>query len=749
LGATGLVAGVVAAALDAPQVPGGDPMASLVRHLRLRRILLVLDNCEHVVEECAEVADRLLVSCPDVKVVATSREVVGLPGEQVYRLEGLDAVHKGPGSTSDAVDLFVQRARAATADWSPSAAELTLAEEICQRLDGLPLAIELAAARAVVLGLPEVAARLEGDPRLLRHPNRRAPVRHQTLEATLDWSYRLLDPAEQRLFARLAVFRGTFSLLAAETVTAGGEIDRKDVVSLLGGLVDRSLVQVADRGPEHRYRLLQIVRNHARARLADSGDAAAVERAHAEFFLALAAQAHAGLDGPDQVRWLQRLELEHDNLRAVLRRQLPDAPEVGGRLAAALWPFWYRHGYYHEARAWLEETAALAAAMSAGVAADVLTGAGTLAFLQCDYQLAEERLERAMVLHRESGQQVGVATVLQRLGTVARERAHYDDARRLHESSRQLWVELGDDAGVAASDDYLGFVAWLQGDAAAALDSCTRALRYFEGAGRPQEAAAALINVAVATAQAGDRAQAEHLLQRALDDARRIGYSEGVAWATHELGTIRSIDDPSVPALLCESLTVHADLGDRWRAASVLETIAARLLGEPEPDLATRLLAASDALRRRVGAPVPPAERPPVDAALEGLRGRLGSGAFAAAWEAGATLAFADAVEMAARACQPGPPPAEESAVGAPTDAGAEGIRTRRPLPYELTEREVAVLRLVSEGLTNKEIAARLFISSGTAGVHVSNILRKLGVSSRVKAAGLARDLGLDAASSV
>lgn len=729
LAGEGLVAAVVAATIEAPQAPGEEALALLVRHLRRRQALVVLDNCEHVVDEAAAVAEQLLRSCPEVRILATSREVLGVAGEQVVRLGGLDTASAGTG---DAVSLFVERARAAVAGYAPGPDELEQVRQLCVQLDGLPLGIELAAARVSVLAVGEIAARLRGDSPLLRHPSRSAPRRHQTLEDALDWSHRLLEPDEQVLFRRLGAFHGTFSLLAVESVAGHPPIRSADVLGVLGGLVDKSLVQVAARGAEHRYSLLETVHHYASSQLAASADLTATEAAHADFYLGLARQAHAGLEGPDQVHWLGRLDLEHDNLRSILRRHLPVQPEVGGALAALLWPFWYRKGYYHEARAWLEQAVTAADSMSPAVAAEALTGAGVLAFLQCDYLVATERLDRALELHHQLGHRVGVATVQQRLGSIAREQGRYDDARRLHLSARDLWSALGDDAGVAASEDYLCFVAWLEGDHRRAEAHGQAALAYFEAAGRQQETAAALVNLGATAELAGDDGLATERLRRALGLSRQLGYLEGAAWSLHLLGTIEP-DAATSAALLCESLAVHRQLGDRWRVASVLASVACRVLSPLDPGQATRLLGAADALRTSLETPVPPAERPLLERAVDDARRALGAAAFDEAWAAGRSLTFDEATELADGACRSTRPKAGDLRSATP-----EGIPTG-----ELTDREVEVLRLIGRGLTNRQIGETLFISAGTAGVHVSNILRKLGVSSRVQAAALAQRLGL------
>jgi predicted ATPase/DNA-binding CsgD family transcriptional regulator len=723
LGGGGLVSSAVLGRLGIIQSPDDDPLDLVLRQLRDSEVLVVLDNCEHLIDECAMVADNLLGSCPGVTIVATSREPLVLPGERVHRLSGL----------AEAAELFVSRARSCTPGFTAGPEHLQVIASICERLDRLPLAVELAAARTRMMSVDEIASRLEGETDLLQQHSRTAPARHQTLESTLEWSHRLLLPLEQILFRRLSVFEGSFSLLAAEAVGAGEGIEEKEVLGLLGGLVDKSLVQVADRGSEHRYQLLNTVRAFAEAKLAASPERDRMWQAHADFFAGLVHQAEVGFEGPDQARWLERLELEHDNIRAALRRHLPGSAETAGRIAGPLWPFWYRRGYYYEARSWFEQLIGWTEQMEPKVGASVLTGAGVLAFLQCDYVMADDRLRAALALYERLGEEVGVATVRQRLGSIAREQARYADAVELHRSARDLWEKVGDPTGVAASDDYLAFAAWLQGDAATAEAHGLAALSCFRAAGMRQETAFALVNLGMAAHCAGDERVAVDCLGEALSISRDIGYLEGVAWAAHELGSITFGSDDRAGAWLREALETHVALGDRWRAASVLETAAVKLLAPADAPRAVRVLAASSSLRDQLGTPVPPVERAELEAGLERLRGRLGEAAFARAWAAGLGVRLDDAVALVAADAAPASVDAPDLSAPPPTEA----------LPYELTRREVDVLRLISDGFTNRQIGKELYISPGTAAVHVSNILRKLGVGTRVEAAGIAYRLGL------
>ncbi|HLI01685.1 MAG TPA: LuxR C-terminal-related transcriptional regulator, partial [Acidimicrobiales bacterium] len=576
---------------------------------------------------------------------------------------------------------------------------------------------------------------LERDAAFLRRPGAVGPPRHLTLQATLDWSYQLLSPDERRLLRRLSAFQGTWGLDAAEAVAAdagsagsAGDGDRPadDVVDVLSGLVDKSLVQVVSRAGARRYRMLETVRVYAARALLDNGETAAAHRAHRQWFTAMAAQAVAGLDGPDQLGCLDRLDLEHDNLRAALRRGLAADPEAGAQLAGLLWPFWYRRGHYGEARDWLEQAVALET--SPATRAAVLTGAGTLAFLQCDYPKATVHLQAARELYQRLGDRRGDAVVVQRLGSVARERGDYPAARAYHEAALGAFEDLGNEAGVAASRDYLGFVAWLEGDLPAAETLCRQAATSFRAGRHQQEYAAALINLGGILVSAGRPDEARLALEEGLTISRGLGYREGIAWACHQEGVLALVEQRPADALgpLVESLEIHHALGDRWRVASVLENLAGALadLAVDDAALATprRLLASAAWLRRQLQVPVPPVEAPLVRRA----EAAVADGQWREAL--GVDQAVALAVAAATTEGQ-----VAETVPATPAD-----------FPQSpLTSREVEVLRLLSDGLTNRQIAEALYISSSTAGVHVSNILRKLGATSRAQAVTVGYRLGL------
>jgi predicted ATPase/DNA-binding CsgD family transcriptional regulator len=720
-----LVSQAVAATVLDGELSGDPTPAALARQFP-RSTLLALDNCEQVVDGCAELIVALLERSESLRVIATSRQPLGVPGEQVWRVPGL-------GADDGAVALFVERAREASTSFDLGApGVLENVRRICEWLDGMPLAIELAAARARVLSVGQIAQRLEVDPSLLRHTARTAPERHRTMDAMLEWSHRMLEPAEQRLFRRLSVFRGSFSLTAAENICAGYLLDVTEVLDLLAVLIDRSLVQVVDHPEEPRYRLLATVRQYAAAKLWDCPEGPTVHSRHAQYFLGLAVAARDGLAGPEQARWIERLELDHDNLESALQWLSEESIDDGARLSRLLWPFWYQRGYYNEARTRFAQLLARSGEISPARRARVLVSAGEVAFLQCDYPTAVEHLRHALDLVNELGDERAAATALQRLGSIAREQTRYEEAHDLHRRSLAIWEELGDEAGVAASHDYLGFVSWLSGDPVAGEEECAVALAAFKRLGDLRATATTLINLGACAQYRGELPLARERLQEALAIARDLGFQEAIAWASHELAIAerRARRPPrEVAPMLRGALLVHRNLGDRWRVASVLEEIVGSLLVRNDPERATEVLGATDALREQLGTPVPPVEAPDLDATRAALERRLNAGTFASAWADGRAHELDGVVDLALDALD---------ALDAPpaNDGGAGNVPV-------LTQRELAVLELLAAGHTNREIAASLYISPSTAGVHVSNILRKLGANRRVDAAGIAHRLGL------
>ncbi|HEU5265476.1 MAG TPA: BTAD domain-containing putative transcriptional regulator, partial [Jatrophihabitans sp.] len=485
---------------------------------------------------------------------------------------------------------------------------------ICRGLDGSPLAIELAAARMRMLSVDEIADALENRLALLTAGGHSGPDRHRSLRAVLDWSHRLLTEPERRLFAELSQFVDGFGLDAAHAIHAAHP-DDPDVFDLVAHLVDRSLVLARTRGGRTRYLLPETVRMYAAEHLERAGDVGAVQLRLLDWCVEFAERAGPGLSGPDQAQWLDRIDQERGNFGVALRRSLlpPGDPQEGLRIVASLWRFCYLRGYYTEGREWLDATLA---ATSDGetpspVRARALVGAGTLAFLQCDYDEATNRLEDALAAYRAIGDERGVAGVLQSLGSVARERGRYQAARALHLESRALWRRMDDANGVARSANYLSLLAWLQDDLRTAVAFAEDALTQFRADADGEGIAWSLINLGASALYDGRHDQAEELLQESLTHSRTVGYREGVAWSFNLLGllAIERKDPRRAAELLRESLREHWALGDRWRTASVLEALAAVDAGAQRSQRAARLLGAAATVRSAIGAPVSPVER--------------------------------------------------------------------------------------------------------------------------------------------
>jgi len=427
-----LVPQAMAEALGASEEPGRTLIEALVDVLRSKQMLLVLDNCEHLLGAAARLTETLLGACAGLRVLATSRQALGVQGEATWLVPPLSGpdpqkrhtVEKLGGYES--VRLFVERARSRAPAFALDPKNAPAVEEICWRLEGMPLAIELAATRVGTLGVEQISERLGDSLKLLICSSRTATRRQRTLRGTLDWSFELLDEPERKLFGRLSVFAGGWTLEAAEVVGAGDGIEEGEVLGLLSQLVDRSLVVIESTGEGRvRFRMLEPVRQYAQERLEESGEADAVRSRHATFFLGLAEEAEPELQGPRQGAWLEQLEREHDNLRAALSWSLGSGEtELGLRLSGALSSFWAVLGYLQEGRSWLEATLAKATLANTDEAsvparAKAVVGAGEIAWEQGDHERSRTLLEEGLVLFRQLGDEVGVASTLSNLGTAA------------------------------------------------------------------------------------------------------------------------------------------------------------------------------------------------------------------------------------------------------------------------------------------------------------------------------------------
>lgn len=645
-----LVAQTVAHTLGVPAA-GQQPMTDALRdHIGGRPTLVVFDNCEHLVEACAWLADELLRGCPALHVLATSREALDVSGETVWAVPPLAVPEANAVRTAEdlvgypGVELFLDRAAIGPAHALTPAQAQALAT-ICASLDGLPLALELAAARARVLALPQIAERLHDRFGLLTRGTRTARPHQRTLHDTVEWSYDLLPPVEQALFRRLAVFAGTFDLAEVAAVWTD-DASESGVLEPLGRLTDKSLVFVQP-GPEGaRYRLLETLRVYAAERL----DEEPAERDRARdrlgrYLTELAEQLAAHLHGQELQGAVDRLAAEHDNLRAAMDWLLPTRdPQTALRLATALSRYSYLRGHYREGRGWLDAALDSAHDAPTSLRAKAMAGAAALAAYECDYDGAKRVATEALDYFRELGDRHGVAGSLNLLGSVAREQGNYQACAALHGEALEAFSELGDRWGAGHAMQMLGLAAWLSGDFAGATTWSTRSLAVFEELGDKERIAWATTDLGAVALHQDDLASAERQLRAALDLFADVRFKEGVAWAQDLLGRldIRAAAHGSALDRLSHSLRLHHEMGDRWRYASVLEALAHVAVQLGVAVAAAELVGLARSVRGSLHAPVPPAERPQHDATWAALHAAIDEVSLQDRLARGAALSYDD-----------------------------------------------------------------------------------------------------------
>ncbi|WP_432824811.1 ATP-binding protein [Dactylosporangium sp. CA-092794] len=650
-------AGFVLDALGVARRPDLGELDALLETLRAPDAagapLLILDNCEHVAAGVAGLAARLLAVHPEIRLLVTSRQPLGLPDETVLPVAPLD------GDT--ALRLFETRMFERTGRPLPPE-HRAAAAAICAALDGLPLAVELAAARAALLSVPEVHRLLADRFRVLADAKAAGPEHHRTLRAALDWSYQLLSPDKQALLRQLAVFQGGWSPAAAAILPAFRP-------GLVEALAERSLVSTPER---YRRRMLQTVAAYAAARLAEHpGEAEAARDAHAAFYLDLAERAAAGVRGPRQRDWLRTLALEQDNLRAALDR-LAARPGSGDdaelRLAAAMAPFQHFTGGYSQGRDWLADALQRRPDAAPAARAAASSAAADLALLACDYPAAAGLARRALDL--TGAEPAARARLFMLLGSVERERARYGPSRAHLEQARELYRAAGDAWGEGRAAQLAGATAWLSGDLDAAdelLAASRAALREHTDA---ESAASAVVHLGALAHYRGDQAAARRHLVEALDRFTELAFPEGVGWAQDLLGRVELAEDRLAAAAerLRASLAVHRRVGDTWRAASVLEALAECRRRFGDPAHAVALLGAADVVRREIGAPTPACERPLRAATDAALRAVLPAAGYERAYRFGARTPVEELLTLRSELPRPGRAPdgARLSAVAHP-----------------------------------------------------------------------------------
>lgn len=615
-----LVPQTVARVLGLPEQAARSTDETLLSALRDRHLLLIADNCEHLLEACARLFDTLLRYCPDVRILATSRETLRIDGEHVWPVRPLAVPPPRQPVSADgigdypAIQLFVDRAAAVQPEFALTAQNAASVAQICQRLDGIPLAIELAAARVTSFPLHELAARLEDRFRLLTEGSRVAAPRHQTLRAALDWGYTLLTEAERMLLWRLSIFAGGWTMAAAEGVVAGDGLPADEVAPLLSRLVTKSLVQVEHPEGGMRYRLLEPIRQYAAEYLAASGEAATWHQRHADHFLTLAEEAGPALATGERSGWLMQLEEEHDNLRAALRRLIAQGDGAAVRLAAALGPFWHVRRYFREGRQWLEQALALSSEVPDAVRARALEGLGELARNEGDYAAARAALEASRALFEGLGDRRSYATALRNLGIVAQNQDNPDFAlaTTLFEECIAVQRTLDDQLAVMICLLDLGGVAFEQADYALAR-------RYYENA---------------------------------LERARELGAKRPATNAIVNLGIIWLMqgDDARARAHFAEALAQVVLPEDSLVVAYVLAGLSGLASRAGRPEYAARLAGESEGVCAAINYAMPVASRARFDQQAAAARDQLDAAAWAAAWAAGFTTTIEEALRLAQRA---------------------------------------------------------------------------------------------------
>ncbi len=652
-----LVPQTVASALDLRE-PAREATDALVDFLRPKSLLLVIDNCEQVLSASADLCAHLLRQCPHVRILTTTRETLAIAGEATYRVPPLplpDPQHPLSPDTINqyaAMRLFMERAVLVHPGFQVTTGNVKTIADICRRLDGIPLAIELAAARVKVLSVEQIAARLEDRFRLLTGGTRTGLPHHQTLRAAMDWSYDLLPEDERALFRRLAVFAGSFSLEAAEQVCAGEGLAETAVLDLVAKLVDKSLVVTEDAAAgEVRYEQLETVRQYALNRLIESGDTEAVRSRHRDFFLHLAEQAEPKLFGPEQKVWLDRLEAEHDNFRTALEwsRTDPGSVETGLRLAGALWWLWEVRGYWTEGRQWLTNVLARAIDSSTEAHVKALNAAGALAMRQGDAAKAAELARKSLALSRELGDKRGAASCLVILGIYACILEDYKQAEALGGESLSLSREVGDRWGTAWAKLTLGLVARAERDYAKATTLLEESLALSRAMGHQWSIADVTLHLGLIARDQGDLERAAALFEEAIAIFRQLGDKSFIAYSQLNLGTIASAmgEFGRAGTLYREALAVRKDLGDKRGIATCVMALACVAAGSAQSRRAAVLFGAAEAMREATGASIPVYFRSEHDRQVAAASAGLGEAAFKTAWAEGRALPAAPAVEFA------------------------------------------------------------------------------------------------------
>ena len=655
----GLLPQTVASALGVIERRPESYTKVIIDHLRARRAFLVLDNAEHLLGACASFVDDVLKSCPQVVALITSREPLSVTGEAIYRVPSLAVPdpkrHTDPQTLSqfESVQLFVARARMQRPDFDLTCENAPAVATICQRLDGIPFALELAAARLRSMFVDEVSRRLDERFHLLSVGARTALPRHKTLRSLIDWSYDLLSNAEQTLLCRMSVFAGGCTLDAVGKVCAG-DVLNEDVIDIVYSLVDKNLLIAEQRAEATRYRQLETIRAYAQDRLLERGETSLYRQRHCCYFAALAAEAESRLTGASQKEWLDRLDTEHDNLRQALAWSSSRTTErlSGLRIATALSRFWSVRGYVGEGRRWLDlfMNDPAMREQAPETTARARDGAGRLARQQSDYSAAKMHYEESLALFRRCNDERGVADVLNNLGVMATDVGDHVTARALFEQSLGIRRRLGDAGLIATSINNLGLYAFERGDHSTARSLLSESLQILREVGDQRGVASALGNLGNVAREQGDLLASQQLFDQSLDMYRLLGDTLGIAWASAGLAEAARAQGRLAEArdLYKESLRLFHELGDRRLVAETLESVAHVTFALDAAQCAARLWGAAQRLREDIGAVAPDRDKVRYDEQVAAARKASSDSAlFERNWREGREMNMDQAVRYA------------------------------------------------------------------------------------------------------
>jgi predicted ATPase/DNA-binding CsgD family transcriptional regulator len=740
-----LVLPSIAAAVEMPEPKHGKIERQLAAYLQSMQLLICLDNCEHLPDAFPPIA-RMLGSCPRVQILATSRIRLNLSGEHILPLNPLGLPDPDRGisefGNADAIALFVMHARASKPGFTLTESNAKAVREICARLDGLPLALELAAPHIRTIAPEQLLELLAHRLSVLVGGLRDAPPRQRALRDTIAWSYGLLTPEQQKLFRHFGVFAGGFDLAAASAISGG---DSFAMLGQVGALVDHGLIVPIDTSDDHRrFRSLETIREYAIEQLAISGEEIAARDAHAAYYVQFAHNGAAELIGPNQAAWLDRLDAEIHNFRTAFEwlmgpsRTSTTRATMALGLATDLWRFWVARGRLREGRSWLNRALDRPESASIDLAsrAKATQYLGNMALDQGDLVEAQRRYERSLELCSEADDRTGIASANNGLGLVAYYHADYAESRLRHETALKLRRTLDDRHGLGNSIHNLGVTANAEGRFTDAQSLIEEGLRIRRDNQDDAAVGFSLFALGDLRFNQGKLDEAEMLHHRSLTLFEQIGDQLGIAYARSGLGYVshEKRDETTALTYFLGALRLRRDLGDRRGAVECLEGLATVATAFGRPAQAATLFAASAQARQEMGIPLRPVDQERHAGALAAVKAKLSKSAFDTAAMEGTSAGIDAIVTMVldpAWRADAATIKAKIVTTDETSDAEADSVRAGAEA---ITPRELAVLQLLVRDLTNAEIADELYISVRTVESHVANILSKLGVTSRAKA---------------